>query len=161
MIRAILLLAAFVLVGQSSVALYGDTRALLRSSRSIPELLGWEERPGGVVVVLQAADCRRSGTMVSGWNALHSAGLFPVTGVVVSAGRLSAREQAIFKRDGVRFPLQAIAAADARVIAQKLGFRSTPFAIVIDHRGRVAGAYPDGKNVPADALLRMIGPPGS
>lgn len=161
MIRVLLILAAFVLVGQSSVALYGNTRALLRSSRSIPELLGREERSGGVVIVLQVDDCRRSGTMVSGWNALHSAGRFAVTGMVIGSGQPSVRERAVFKRDGVQFPIRGIAAADAEVIAQRLGFRSTPFAVVFDHRGRVAGAFPGGRDVPAEALARLMGRPAS
>jgi hypothetical protein len=156
MIRAILLVVAFLLVGRSSVGLYADTRALLRSSRSVPELLGGRESSGSVVVVLQMEDCRRSETIVSGWNALHSARRFPITGLVVGAGELSARERAILTRDGVRFPLRGIAAADARSIAQSLGFRSTPFAIVIDRRGRVAGAFPGGQSVPAEALVRLM-----
>jgi hypothetical protein len=160
MIRLLLLLAALAVVGQSSVALYGDTRALVSSSRSIPELLG-RKASGGVVLVLQVDDCRRSGKLVSTWNTLNSAGRFPVTGMVVGSGRLSERERAIFRRDGVRFPLRGLAAADAEAIAQKLGFRSTPFAIVLDHRGRVATAFPASMNVPVDALARLTAPPAS
>ncbi|HEY0020064.1 MAG TPA: hypothetical protein VGC13_27430 [Longimicrobium sp.] len=161
MIRAVLLLAAFVIVGRSSVALYADTRALLRPSRSVPELLGRGKSAGGVVIVLQVEDCRGSGSIVSGWNALHSAGRFPVRGLVVGTGEMSAPERAILKGDGVRFPLGRIAAADARSVARTLGFRSTPFAIVLDRRGRVAGAFPTGQGVSAEALARLMGRPPS
>lgn len=156
MIRRILLLVAFAIVARSSVALCADTRALLRSSRSVPELLGRGKRPAGVVIVLQVEDCRRSETIVNGWNALHSAGRFPVTGLVVGAGELSARERAILKRDGVRFPLRGIAAADARSIARTLGFRSTPFAIVFDRHGRIAGSFPAGQNVPPEVVAGLV-----
>lgn len=161
MIRALLLLVAFVIVGRSSAALYADTRALLHPPRSIPEIVGREESAAGVVIVLQVEDCRRSGTIVSGWNTLHAAGRFPVTGLVLGGGELSAHERAILKRDGVQFPLRGIAAADAKSIARMLGFRSTPFAIVLDRHGRVAGAFPGGRNVPAEALIRLMDRPAS
>jgi hypothetical protein len=160
MIRCILLLLALIVVAPSSMALYGDTRALMRSSRTIPELLG-RNASGGVVLVLQVKDCRRSGTLVKTWNAVDSAGRVPVAAMVVGSGRLTAAERAVFTQDGVRFSLRGIVRTDAQAIAQKLGFRSTPFAIVFDNRGRVTGAFPADVNVPVDALARMMAVPAS
>jgi hypothetical protein len=162
MIRRLLLTIAFLLVAQASISLYAETRAAGRAGRSIPERLGTTADPGGrVILVLQAEDCRRSGTVVTAWNAVHAKKQVRVTGLVVGSGRISARERAAFARDGVRFPLRRIAASDAASIAMQLGFRSTPFVIVIDHAGRVAGAFHAAQNVSADALLRLMGPVSS
>jgi hypothetical protein len=161
MIRKCLLAVAFLVAGLSSIARYGDTRALLRGSRTIPELLNAAGVSRGVVIVLQKEDCRRSEPLVSGWNALHADGRFPVTGLVVGTGRLSARGRSIVAHDGVRIPLQGIVTTDAELIAHELGFRSTPFAIVLDHRGRVAGAFAGTPNVPPDVLAHLMSPGSS
>lgn len=156
MIRRLLLVVGFLLAGQASFRLYAETTAA-RALRTIPERLGVTDGSGGLVIlVLQASDCRRSGRLVATWNAVYAARQIPVTGLVVGNGRISTGERAAFVRDGVRFPLRRIASPDARTVAMQLGFRSTPFAIVIDRSGRVAGAFPAAQNLPTDAVLGMM-----
>lgn len=157
MTRVIVLLTAFLLGGLASVHLYRDTRYLLRASESIPSLLAAEQPvTSSVLIVLQPEDCLRSGELVKRWNALHQAGKFSVAGLVIGDGRLSEQQQAVFDDVHVAMPLRAITARDAEIIAEKLGYTATPFAVVLDREGRVAGSFPAGQNVQAEALERLI-----
>jgi hypothetical protein len=150
-------LCAFLLAGATSLHLYRDTRYLLRAPESIPALLARQHTGGaGVVIVMQPEDCLGSGDLVQRWNSLHRAGRFPVTGLVVGSGRLSSRQQALFTQNGATFPLRPIAAQDAGSMAEKLGYVSTPFAVVLDRHGRVAGSFPGLQNISPEVLERLI-----
>jgi hypothetical protein len=157
LIRAPLVLCALLLVGASSLQLYGDTRYLLRASESIPALLARQQAgEAGVVIVMQPEDCLGAGELVARWNDLHRAGRFPVTALVVGSGDLSPRQQAVFKQAGATFPLRPIAAQDAGRVAEKLGYVSTPFAVVLDRHGRVAGSFPGLQNMSSEVLQQLI-----
>lgn len=157
MIRGVLLLAAFALITHGAITSVSEARYLARASRSIPDLLHQEDaRAGGVFIVLQAADCLRSGELVAHWNALQSAGRFAVKGLVVGNERLSKQQKDELTQKGVTFPLRGIAENDAALVAQKLGYNSTPFAIVLNREGRVTASFPGKQNVPADALMPLI-----
>lgn len=157
MIRAALVLCAFLLVAATSLHLYRDTRSLLRTPESIPALLARQQAgEAGVVIVMQPEDCLGAGELVARWNDLHRAGRFPVTALVVGSGDLSPRQQAVFKQSGATFPLRPIMAQDAGRVAEKLGYASTPFAVVLDRHGRVAGSFPGLQNMPPEVLEQLI-----
>lgn len=158
MIRAVLLVAGLALAIQASVASFGDTRYLARASRSIPDLLNPRgTSTGGVYLVMQTADCLRSGEFIAHWNASQAARRFPVTGLVIGNGPLTEEEATGLRENGVTFPLRRIAEHDATLVAHKLGYLATPFAIVLDRAGRVTASFPGKQEVPLDALVRLIG----
>ena len=160
MIRRALLAAALLIAGVASLDLYRDARYLLRASRTIPALLAGIDagRSPAVLIVMQPEDCLRSGELVARWNELHRAGTAPVTGLVVGSGSLTPRQRQAFEARGVAFPLRAIAAADAAILGEKLGYTSTPFAIVLDVHGRLAASFPASQNVPAEVVARLVAP---
>lgn len=157
MIRGLLLVVAFLITGTASFRLYGETRYVLGARKSIPELLAPRgERAAGVMIVMQAEDCLGSGELVARWNALHEAARFPVTGLVVGTTRLSPRQRELFEQHRVSFPLRAIPARDAAAVAEKLGYTSTPFAVVLDREGRVAASFSGSRNMPAEVLESLV-----
>lgn len=159
MMRGILVLAALVLAAGLSARLYHDTRYLLRAQESVPTLLGTEgkERGGRVLIVLQPEDCLRSGELVKRWNAVHRSGRVPVAALVVGSGSLSSEQRDVFEDNEVSLPLRPIRMLDARIVAEKLGYTSTPYAVVLDRQGRVAGSFPGLQNVPVEALEELVG----
>lgn len=158
MIRSVLALAAFLLTGITGLHLYRDVGYLRASDRTIPALLagGHGGAPAGLLIVLQPEDCLRSSDLVARWNALHRAARFPVTAAVVGSGRVDPLDREIFRRRNLELPLRAITARDAGIIAEKLGHTSTPFAVMIDRAGRVAGSFPASQNVPAEVVEQAI-----
>jgi hypothetical protein len=159
MIRSVLALAAFLLSATVGMHLYRDVEYLRAADRTVPALLAGGEgaaAPAGLLIVLQPEDCLRSGELVARWNALDAAGRFPVTAVVVGAGRAAPRHRELLRRQNLRLPLRAITARDAGIIADKLGHASTPFAVMIDRAGRVAGSFPASQNVPAEIVEEAI-----
>jgi hypothetical protein len=159
MIRPALALLALGLAGLTGVHLYRDVAYFRASERAIPALLASGDdaaAPAGLLIVLQPEDCLRSGDLVARWNALHGAGRFPVAAVVVGAGRVTSQDRELFRRQNLELPLRAITARDAGIIAEKLGHVSTPFAVMIDRAGRVAGSFPASQNVPAEVVEQTI-----
>lgn len=159
MMRRIVLLAALVLAAGLSARLYGDSRSLMRARESVPVLLGLETNEGkaGVLIVLQPEDCLRSGELVERWSALYRSGRVSVTALVVGSGSLSRAQRDVFEAQRVALPLRPIRALDARIVAEKLGYASTPFAVVLDREGRVAGSFPGVQNVSLEALDALAG----
>ena len=45
---------------------------------------------------------------------------------------------------------------DASLVAAKLGYRSTPFAVIVDAEGRVAASAPAGRNVPREVVAALV-----
>jgi hypothetical protein len=158
MIRRALILAAFMLIAAMSTHLYSDTRYLLRAHASVPALLGVEDRAPatGVMIVMQPEDCLKSGEMVERWNTLHRTGRVAITALVVGSGRLSPAQRDVFEEHAVELPLRPIRLVDAQILAEKLGYVSTPFAVVLDKNGRVAGSFPASQNVPIEVLEALV-----
>lgn len=158
MMRRLLVLGALVLAAILSVHLYRDTRYLLRARESIPTLLGAREpgRSAGVLIVLQPEDCLRSGELVKRWTALHGTGRVPMTALVVGSGTLSPAQRDVFQEHQVSLPLRRIHMVDAQILAEKLGYASTPFAVVIDRNARVVGSFPASQNVPIEVLEALV-----
>jgi hypothetical protein len=164
MIRTVLAVIAFLLAAVTGVRLYRDVGYLRAADRAVPALLAAADggaAPAGVLIVLQPEDCLRSGELVARWNALYAARRFPVTAVVVGSGRVEPRQRELFRRQRLELPLRAITARDAGIIAEKLGHTSTPFAVMIDGAGRVAGSFPASQNVPAEIVEQAITQRGS
>lgn len=158
MTRRILVLAALLLASGLSARLYGDTCYLLRARESVPALLGVEggKGTGQVLIVLQPKDCLRSGELVERWKALHRHGTVPVTVLVVGSGALAREQRNAFAEHDASLPLRRLRMLDARIVAEKLGYASTPFAVVLDREGRVAASFPGMQNVPAEALEALV-----
>jgi hypothetical protein len=159
MIRSALALLALLLSGITGLHLYRDLGYVRAAGLSVPALLAGgagASPPAEMVIVLQPEDCLRSGELVARWNALHRAGRVRVTGLVVGPGRVSSRHRELFRRLGLQVPLRAITARHGGIVAEKLGYTSTPFAVMIDRGGRVAGSFPAGQNVPAELVEQVI-----
>lgn len=164
MIRPALTLVALLLAGITGLHLYRDFGDVRAAERTIPALLAGGHgaaAPAGLLIVLQPEDCLRSGDLVARWNALQHAGRFPVAAVVVGDRRVAAGHRELFRQHGLELPLRAITVRDAGIIAEKLGYDSTPFAVMIDRAGRVAGSFPASQNVPAEIVERAITGSGS
>lgn len=164
MIRSALAGVALLLAGITGLHLYRDLGYVLAAQRSVPALLGdgaGAPPPAGMIIVLQPEDCLRSGELVARWNALHRAGRFPVTAAVVGPKGASKRHRELLRQQDLGLPLRAITTRNAGIVAEKLGYTSTPFAVVIDHGGRVAGSFPAAQNVPVEVVERVIGGSGS
>lgn len=164
MIRSTLVLLALLLATVTGLRLYGDVAYVMAENRSIPALLagdGGTAPPAGMLIILQPEDCLRSGELVARWNALWRARRFPVTALVVGAGRVSAHQRELLRGQKLELPLRAITARDAGVVAEKLGYTSTPFAVMIDRGGRVAGSFPASQNLPVDMVENVIRGSGS
>jgi hypothetical protein len=155
--RRVLLACAFALAGAMAVQLAAETRHALRAAEPVARTLArGAEAGGGVFFVFQPQDCLASGEMVERWNALYEARSFAVQGLVVGDGTLSDRQERMFRDRKVRMPVRGISARDAALVAEKLGYHATPFAVVLDRQGRVAGSFPAGQNVPATIIERLI-----
>lgn len=164
MIRSALALLALLLAAVSGLHLYRDLAYVRAADRSVPALVagGAGASPAaGMVIVLQPEDCLRSGELVARWNALHRAGRFPVTALVAGPGRVSSRHRALLRRHDLQLPLRGITERNAAIVAEKLGYTATPFAVMIDRGGRVAGSFPASQNVPAEVVEQVITRTGS
>ena len=157
MIRRALLACAYALAVGMGAQLFVETRNLFRDSRPVAAILAPDEpHPSGVIFVFQPKDCLDSGEMLARWNELHGAGRFPVSGVVTGDGWLSEPQARAFREGGLRLPVRAISPRDAAIVAERLGYETTPFAVILDGQGRVAGSFPANRNVPADVLAAII-----
>lgn len=164
MIRSVLALVALLLAGATGLRLYRDVAYVRAAGQSVPALLAGRAGappPAGMIIVLQPEDCLRSGELVERWNAFHRAGRFPVTALVVGAGRVSPRQRELLRERNLELPLRAITARDAGIVAEKLGYTSTPFAVTIDRGGRIAGSFPARQNLPANVAAEVIAGSGS
>jgi hypothetical protein len=159
MIRPALAFLALLLAGIAGLHLYRDVEYLRAADRTIPALLAGDGAvpPAGLLIVLQPEDCLRSGDLVARWNALYRAGRFPITAVMVGKGS----HHQLLRRQNLELPLRAITARDAGIIAEKLGHPSTPFAVMIDRAGRVAGSFPASQNVPLEVVEQAIAGSGT
>lgn len=76
-------------------------------------------------------------------------------GLLIGDSRASTRER-VKANTGLNVQLGSISAEGAGLVAEKLGYTATPFALVLDRDGRVAGSYPAGQNVPPETLARLV-----
>lgn len=156
MSRIVLVLCAVVLSGLTSLRLASETRYVLHARRPVAQLLLHDDaNPAGVVYVFQPEDCLSSGALPARWNAARAAGTFPVHAVVVGSS-LSDRQKRIFRDLHIEVPTRGISKLDASIVAEKLGYRLTPFVVVLDARGRVAGSFPADQNVPLATLQHLV-----
>lgn len=152
MMRGALLLCALAMSAAGSLQLHNQVRYLLHGSRTVASLL--DVQGAAVVYVVQPEDCLGSGARLGVWTALHRSGVVPVRAAVVGGG-LSSRQLTLFAQNDVRIPLGSISPLDAAIVAEKLGYASTPFAVVLDRQGRVAASFPAEKNIPPEVLRQM------
>ena len=150
MMRFILILCAFAMAAAGAVRLTGETRYLLRGSDAVGEILSASGREE-VVFVFQPEDCLSNGALLGRWNELHRSGRLGVRGLVAGAGPSTLQQDLFAKRD-LDLPLGTISVRDAAIVAERLGYTSTPFAVILDRQGRVAGAFPAQQNVPPEML---------
>ena len=154
MLRRLLVGAAFVLSLAAGAYLLQETRRVRRANDSIPRAL---ERAGvagpGVVIVFQPDDCLGEGAIVRRWNALAAESGLSVRGLVIDGA--SPEQRTIFRDAGLRVTLGSIESSDAGGIGARLGYRRTPFAIVLDANGRVVASFPASQNVPP-AVVRSL-----
>lgn len=157
MMRVLLVIGAVLLSAGAGVHLLRDSRAAVRGDEPVTTTLArYHAAAPGVVIVLQPRDCLGDGSVARGWNALSAASGLRVRGLVVGDGHLSPAQARAFARANLRMPVRSISTLDAGLLAAKLGHRATPFAVVVDARGRIAASFPAGRNVPHEQLLRLV-----
>lgn len=157
MIRWALIAGAVLMSALASSALLRETRFVMRSDEPVAHTLGRYTADGpGVVIVFQPEDCLGDGSIVRRWNALAAAPAIHVAGLVVGGGGVSAAQKKVIGESGLTMPVASISRLDAEILAGKLGYASTPFAVVLDRSGRVAASFPAGQNVPADVVARLV-----
>jgi hypothetical protein len=158
-IRSALVLLALLLAGITGLRLYRDLAYVVAADRSGPALLAGDAGaapPAGMLIILQPEDCLRSGELVARWNAFHRGRRFPVTALIVGSDRDLRRQRELLRQRNLTLPLRAITQREAGIVAEKLGYTSTPFAVMIDRAGRVAGSFPASQNLPADIVEDVI-----
>ena len=154
MIRAFVVICGFAVAAAATHRLYAETRYMQRAAQPISALLANRGAPG-VVFVFQPEDCLGNGELIERWNRFHAAGGVPAKGLVVGTA-LSARQRDLFARGDLRLPLGTIDALDAAIVAEKLGYTATPFAVILDRRGRVAATFPASQNVAPEIVARLV-----
>jgi hypothetical protein len=134
--------------------------------RSIPELLTHALGPdeigpeGAVVYVYDILDCQYPHAMFARLDDWQQRSIIRVLALQVSSDPRAARTAqapdglSSHVARGVIEPLPAAAVAEA------LGHRSTPFGVVLDAGGRVAGSFPGDLQVPDDWLYSVQRRPG-
>lgn len=153
MIRRLLLFIGVVLSGAAAVQLADEVRYLVHGSKTVRTLLSGGNGPA-VVYIVQPEDCLGSGARVKHWTAAHEAGPVPVR-IAVVGKELSPRQRDLLARNDVRLPVGSISFRDASIVAEKLGYSATPFAVLFDHRGRVAATWPAGRAIPPE-MVRQV-----
>lgn len=149
-------LAAVLLSALAAVHLVRDARLAAHSEEPVAATLArYAANAPGVVIVFQPADCLGNGDIVRRWNALAGTPGLRVTALV--AGKtISSAQQKVFADTGLRLKLGAISQEDASLVAGKLGYTRTPFALVLDARGRITGSFPAGQNVPPEVVAALV-----
>jgi hypothetical protein len=156
--RGALLALVLGLVALAGFRLQEETRYRLVSTRTVGELLAVDGGPSAsLVLVFQPEDCLGEGTLVTEWNRAYRSARLPVRGVVVGTGAPSARQGALFRELRLEMPLAPITRRHASTVAERLGYTSTPFAILLDAEGRVAAAFPASGPIPPPLLERVAG----
>jgi hypothetical protein len=156
-IRWALIAGAVLMSALASSALLRETRYVMRSDEPVAHTLGRYAADGpGVVIVFQPEDCLGDGGIVRRWNALATAPALHVSGLVVGGAGVSPAQAKVFAEFGLRMPVASISRLDAEILAGKLGYVSTPFAVVLDSSGRVAASFPAGQNVPPEVVSRLV-----
>jgi hypothetical protein len=149
--------AAVLLAGAMAVSLFRDARTARHNGETIAETLTrYSAQASSVVIVFQPEDCLGNGDMVRRWNELALAPGLRVRGLVVGNGSLSPAQRKVFARTGLRLSVHAISSEDASRLGGMLGHTRTPFVLVLDGRGRLAGSFPASQNVPPDAVTMLV-----
>lgn len=156
MTRLAVSLAAVLLSAFAAVHLARDARLASDGDEPVAATLArYAADAPGVVIVFQPEDCLGNGDAVRRWNTLAGTPGLRVRGLVAGKATSSA-QQKVFAETGLRMPLGAISQADASLVAGKLGYTRTPFALVLDSRGRISGSFPAGQNVPPDIVATLV-----
>ncbi|HEU4883434.1 MAG TPA: hypothetical protein VFT45_14330 [Longimicrobium sp.] len=147
---------AVLLSAGAAVHLARDARVVRHNGEPVASTLARYSADGpGVVIIFQPEDCLGDGNMVRRWNTLASAPGLNVRGLV-TGGDLSSTQKTIFAQTGARMALGNISSADASLVGGKLGYTRTPFALVLDGRGRVAGSFPANQNIPPEVVTTLV-----
>lgn len=156
MTRLAVSLAAVLLSALAAVHLVRDARLAAHNKEPVAATLARHavDAPG-VVIVFQPEDCLGNGDIVRRWNALAGTPGLRVTGLVAGE-TISPAQQKVFADTGLRLKLRAIPHEAASLVAGKLGYTHTPFALVLDSRGRIAGSFPAGQNVPPEVAAALV-----
>lgn len=155
MTRRLLLVFAWAISAAAGVHLLRDTRAAARAREPLAQTLARHAPSGSdVIIVLQREDCMGNGAMVEQWNALAAAPEIRAAALVIG-WRPSPAQNEVLTRTGLKIPLGSIPALDAQLVAAALGYTRTPFAVVLDRHGRVAGTFPASQNVAPEVVARL------
>jgi hypothetical protein len=132
-VTRIALMAGAVLLSLAvSLHLLRQTRYAARSHEPVAQTLArYAADAPGVVIVFQPKDCLGDGTIVHRWNSLSAAPGFNVRGLLVGEAEGSPAHARVRAITSVGISLGTISTMDAGLLAEKLGYASTPFAMVL------------------------------
>jgi hypothetical protein len=156
-IRLLLAAVAVAVAGVVSMQLGAETRDRLLGTRLTADLLDSEGiDAAGIVFVFQQEDCFGEGDLLQGWNDLHAEARFGVRGLIVGDGTLSPVQEQLFRERRIEMPVAGISRQAAAVVAARLGYTLTPFAVVLSPDGGIVASFPAGRNVPVEVLESLI-----
>lgn len=145
MIRRGILLGASILALGAWVSVWSDVRSIVERRKPLSQLLGVSTAgaTGAVALILifQPDDCLKSDRMLDQWKRYQDGGTVVVVGRIVGDGTLSAEQDARLRQKGLDFSTTALPMRAAALIAARLGYSQTPFAVVLDRGGRVVGSF--------------------
>jgi hypothetical protein len=154
--RLVASLAALLLSTFAAVHLVRDARAFRTNGEPVAATLArYAANAPGVVIIFQPEDCLGSGETVRRWNALAGVPGLSVRGLLAGDGFSSAQRKVIAET-GLRMKVGSISPEDASLLGGKLGYTRTPFALLLDRRGRITGSFPANQSVPADVIVGMV-----
>lgn len=157
MTRLALVVGAVLLSVVAGLNLLKETRFARRMHEPVPQTLArYRAGAPGVVIIFQPEDCLGDGTIVRGWNALSATPALRLRGLVAGENGIAPAQKRVPAVTGLRMPLNSISAVDAALLAEKMGYTSTPFAVVLDSRGRVAGSFAASRDVPPHLLSSLV-----
>jgi hypothetical protein len=150
------------LLGASAIVLLGRDswlqREAIRMAAEIPQVTALESGmnpDGAFVLMFREEDCPSIAGAILRLNALAQADERAVLGLVVSGA--GADPLSLSREFGIEFPVRSVSGMAAAVLAQSMGFRSTPILLVVNPSGQVVASGPsrDGREV--DSVVRRSG----
>lgn len=109
---------------------------------------------GAVVVLFSADDCPDLAETFARLEHWQQAGVTNVVAFRVGNTQATARQEQLFGSVPKRIRVESIDHLDASVIADGLRYSSTPFVVIIDTLGRVAGSFRGDRIISEESLIR-------
>lgn len=144
MIRRSLWIGSAILAASVWPGVISDVYSGLLYRRTVAELLAVQSDSHDtlptVVVVFQPADCLKSERMLASWRVVSSSGKAQVVGRVVGGWNGSDQLARLLSAKGLNLAVTSMSRRGASLAAARLGYSATPFAVLLDQKGRVVSS---------------------